>query len=555
MTVAIRQELPPYKLALRLDGPGGVTARWSEDETLPQNVLSGLEFSDECPGGYKDLSGVLARDPQLNWPDLAAFSDIVVSLAGGEPVWEGSLDKAPDDSGEQPSISPTGLGYQAILEDNSAAQIGIIDTDYTRFGDPSGQRRLNVLKAGAYVFSQAVNVGFQDVGTTGPGVYFTLGTTTGASTELGEQVAYYDGVDVGKFMFDFISNTGEDPAYADVARLAQDDLIGGSFDVSADYNAKEALQQTLNASKAGRKYIALLAEYGGVAVGENLTNTHGWVNMKVMGRHGMTPVGTWPNIGFTAKQSLEYVIPNFASPLTVDPNYIDDDGFLIPQAWYGGPGGVSEAVKDLTKYSLYDWFIYHKKRFELRKPGTYNRFWKAYVAESQLNEMGLDSQMLWRSIVVTYTDSGGNTRTVGPPGSGCNVESASLEITDPDHPAVKAGRTRRDVLDLRGIGNPTTAIAVGQRFLEEANLLNRSGSATLPAYVMDNTGVFHPSCVVKSGDWISFIDARDTSYRKIVNKRFRNVEKQIEIDVDAPSSGLEALLERLQAGLLSLGVG
>ena len=81
-------------------------------------------------------------------------------------------------------------------------------------------------------------------------------------------------------------------------------------------------------------------------------------------------------------------------------------------------------------------------------------------------------------------------------------------ITDPQHPAVLAGRTRRDTLDI-GLADAATAIAVGKRFLEEANLLDRSGSATLKGYVLDIYNNLRPVAQVKSGDWISFVDASD----------------------------------------------
>lgn len=273
-----------------------------------------------------------------------------------------------------------------------------------------------------------------------------------------------------------------------------------------------------------------------------------------MGRHGLLLKGTWPNVGYTDKQILEYAIPQVAAPLEVDSESIEDSEYIIPQAWYT-EGTAADMVRDVTKYSSWmDWFVYDGLKFEYRKPGTYGKFWKAYVGDSNLNSLGEDSSRLWESVVVSYTDADGSTRTVGPPGSGAGYETPELKLSDTDHPAVRAELTRRDILDLRGLGTPATAITVGKRFLEEANLLSRSGSATLSGYVLDAYGVFWPAACVKSGDWISFVDSSDPSYRKIVGKNYTHDSRAAEIDVDAPPQGLEALLERLQADLIPLGV-
>src|SRR5690606_8520855 len=122
-------------------------------------------------------------------------------------------------------------------------------------------------------------------------------------------------------------------------------------------------------------------------------------------------------------------------PLYATESSVEDDGFIIPQAWYEDAGGLAAIVDDLVKYALYDWFIYHGKLFEHREPGSYGRLWKARTAPSELNEVGKDSQRLWRSIVVQYTTPSGETRTVGPPGSNSHTETKALEITDPMHPA------------------------------------------------------------------------------------------------------------------------
>jgi hypothetical protein len=553
---SVTAEFPPDKLAIRIDSPYGGSARWAEDEGSPDNVLSDIEFSDEIPGGYKEASGTLARNPRDDYRDLDSYSDINIYQPGVESVWQGSLDKGPKVTGDQVSISPAALGYQYILEDDNAAQVGFISSDLGKWGDPSSERR-RILASENVRPNGTIGVGFRDAGAALAGILFIY-ERLAKGYMGGEKWFYGDGIDIGKLLYNF-TGTGFDEAWTDLAALCVDDLYSGAsaFIQSLDYNGVTTPEQVIDAFSSGYGYkYAIFSTWRnqGEAEIDPYGGIHSWDVPKVLGKHGIAPVGVWPNVGLPVKPMIEYLIKHFAQPLTIDPDFIDDDGYAVADAWYGEPSPLSTILNEITKLGLYDWFVYFGKRLEYRKPGTYGRFWKAYTAPSDLNELGEDSQRLWRKITVRYQDADGSTRLIGPPGSGNRIESTELEITDPEHPAVKAGRTRRDLLDLQGIHTSETALSVGVRFLEEANLLNRSGSATLSGYVLDDYGLWRPAAQVKSGDYVSFVDAADTSYRKIVGKQYQHASRASAIDLDAPPSGLEALLERLQAGLIEAGV-
>jgi hypothetical protein len=198
--------------------------------------------------------------------------------------------------------------------------------------------------------------------------------------------------------------------------------------------------------------------------------------------------------------------------------------------------------------------VLYGKLFEYRVPGTYGRKWQAYAGPSELKEAGFDASRCWRSIMGRWQDVDGSTRTVGPPGSGADVEAAGLEITDPDHPAVKAGFAREDLLDLKGVCTAARAQEACERWLVDANELSRSGSAVLSGYIMDDKGIFRPAAQVMPGDHVRFPDAADTSYRKIVASDYEHESTGCQVALDAPKESTEALLERYQADLISLGL-
>ena len=545
-----RRHIVPDQMAVRVIAPGGSSARWADDEIDPTSIMSHLTIEDEMPGGYKQLGGTMARNPQLQWPDTETYGRLYAYLPGVEKVFEGAVDKAPQASGGERSIRVEGVGDQRFLEDDSSVVMGIIDGDLSKWGEGSTQRKIEVIG-----FYQTRNVessiGFQDAGATAPSIIFRLAYNEGHP--LGEMWYFSEGIPIGVVRYDFNNLAGGLEGFHDIVRIGNNDLGSGTTASSADHGNTSKSNNGLAANSVKAMYACVQSYYEGAYTGAG-TDAKAWTNLRVLGAHGLTEQGTWPNIGFTAKQIHTYAIPKFAPDLKVLSSNLDDDGFIIPQAWYGTPGTLAEHIRDYTKYSLYDWFVFNDMEFQYRRPGTYGRFWKCLIGETDLDEDGLDGSRLWESIVVQFQDVGGRTITVGPPESGAMITSSSLRLTDPDHPAIKAKRTRRDLLDMSGLGTPATAIAVGERFLEEANLLPRSGSAKISGFALDSQSVLRPVSQMKSGDFVSFTDAHDKSYRKIVHRTYEHDERETDIDFDAPPGGLEQLLERLQVGLVSRGV-
>jgi hypothetical protein len=119
---------------------------------------------------------------------------------------------------------------------------------------------------------------------------------------------------------------------------------------------------------------------------------------------------------------------------------------------------------------------------------------------------------------------------------------------------VRAGLTRQDILDLKGISTEKAATAVCVRWLEEANLLSRSGSCTLTGVVMDDKGIPWPASVVQSGDEVRFPDVADRSYRKLTAPDYDHPSRKGAHSLDGPPEGVQALLERYQARLVSFGI-
>lgn len=552
--VAVTQEYPPDQLAWRIDPPGGMPSRWAADEYLTENVIEDIQLTDEMPGGDKEGTGILARNPRLPWPDLAPFSDISVYGPGVEEVGAYRLDKTPEADGDRMAITPAAVGHSVALDDDQALiGPGLIDGDLSKWSDPSGERRRHLNDIGWQENDSTVDLSGSTTGN--PGLTFTLNLESDGD-HVAERWRPSDGVDISELHYDF-GGAEKDAAWIDEAFLSSDDQetsgTGGP-----NHEQVSATHQIVKAALTGLKWARIhSARAGGFGVPTQIA--HSWSNIKVLGPDGaaLALQGIWPNVGFTVSQMLGQVIPAYTY-LTADPEDLEDAAYIVQQAWFSDPGPISQVVQELTKYELLDWFVFGGKRFQLRFPGTYGRRWQAYSGPSNLQNTGEDASRLWREILVTYQDVDGSTKTVGPVGSGAMVEDAGLEITDPDHPAVRAEQaygpnfTRKDRLDLRGISTPARAIAAGERWLAEANLLSRSGTASLSGYAQDDRGVWRPVSQLRGGDLVRFPDAADRSYRKVVRRTYQHSTRTVSVDLDAPAEGLAALLERMQADLQSL---
>lgn len=552
--VAVTQERPntQHHIIVRDPKTGQAVARWAEDEPLKENVLNGVQASGALPGGKKELKASLPRDPRRDWPDLEGFLEIELNIGARNRVWHGRIGKAPRSDGDHMVIDGEAVGYAAALEDRKALRLGLLNSELGKWGEPSTERRKQLYEAAIkLVASTSVGQHSKDPEAIAPAVIndFSNVEALAAATEAGE--AHFEGgeVDLWQVLYDFVDLSGgaENVDWDNNMALGTTDLFTTTV-AGTDHNAKAANQQSVEATAEGYKFARLRDSWRGGDT--NLTRIFAWKNIRVISwlAQSLALQGEWPNVGFTAAQMLRLLVPEF-SELEATEDSVEDDGFVIQQAWWSDPGTLSRVVDELVKYGLYDWFVKDAKLFELRAPGTYGRNWQAYQGPSNFQETGTDTERLWDRIVVAYQDPDGSTRYVGYPGSGCEEEYESLQITDPNHPAVRAGVVREDLLVIQSVTTGTRAKEVGERFLAGANELPKSGKAELSGFIQDDKGVFRPAAEVAEGDLLSFRDARDSSYRKIASYDYDADARKVLVDLDAPSDSFQALMERFDAVL------
>lgn len=556
-SIAITRESPPDTMEFIVrDGPEGPpVSRWAEDAVRDEDVLSSIRLRGQVPGGRKEAVGTLPRDPRQPSPDTRAWRDVDVQGAGRELLWSGRFAKAPQHDGDYIAIDGVCEGWQKAFSDRKGVRVGLIDPALGRIGGITAQRRANLLAEGSdpdAATSTVDQFGSGSEGNRPAGISFTFSEFTSSYAERGELLYDSGGIDIGAVYYDFQGWGDPNADWLTRVDLSLDGVV--TLVAGTDHDGASASSQVVSAGGlAGLRYACFKTVYVGPFTGPS-ANFYRFAHIYVLGNHGLVPVGTWPDIGLTKKQIFPWLIPQIAPALEVSHDTIDDDGFVIQDAWYPDAQEGTDIVHDLMKTSVLDWFVKTRRLFEVRVPGTYGRRWKATIANSGFQEDGFDPDRSWRSIKGSYTDEAGITRYVGPPGSGCDFESPLLEITDPNHPAVQAGIPREDLLQLQKLSTPQRAIEACAEWLQHANELPRSGRAVLRDHVMDEFTVMRPVSQVAEGDPIQFTDARDNSYRKIVEYDYDRGERACTVAVDAPSDALQALNERYGAALVRLGV-
>jgi hypothetical protein len=545
-------------LAHLLTVPGGRSVRWAPDEPDPAMAPSAVEFASEMPGGHSSASCSLPRKPGLDYGDQQGFADWLIHGAGGEVAWEGRLLRSPN--GDM-SVTPEGVGWQAHLEDDKTASFIGIDRDLGRWQGSSAQRRINLKGAGNVYNPTNDGQAIADTSTGMPVLRCEIsGHMPGVTGALAE--SWYD-AGPGNLIAGLIAGASEGQNHSSASfKLAangadSDTNSGGTADTFAVTGAT-SLATAYRALAAAKRWLTIqwLWSGGAFAADEN----ERWRDVKqiaVIGDHNLPLYGLPGEEGLLASDTVAHALARWAPLLnfTTGANgTISPSSFVIPNISFAEPTTVAEMVRQAVSFELLDWACWGKS-FHLHPPGARGRRWRFRTGPTNLRQTGADMGRVWNKISVSYRDPDGSTRTVGPPGSGADVEDAALVDDDPLNPANMAGIPRHDLLDMGKVSQPSRAIDIGRIFLQQSKLLDRSGHAEVVGHAMDDRGILHPYWAVRAGDLGSWTDAADTSYRKIVNVRHSHDSRSAALDLDAPPQGLDALLARLDVDLIRLGIG
>lgn len=538
-------------LAASLHLTDGRVLRFGPDERDDAALPSGITFDTQIPGGFGSGALTLPRPAALRADDARLFSHLRLYGPGNVTYYEGRVVGTPQLGASQARLETE--GWAAHLDDNEAFREIYVDSDLSRWGPPSVQRRLNLVAT----YSARDGSVTPDATSGSPSLHLSFDGAWSAAPglPLAESLYSSDGILIDSIYYAWqrVANVSSgDSNWHWCVWLANDDALAAA-DSSGELRAAGPGSGTVAASTASRRYAAVSHYYGAAGGTAGVIYVLGFTCLAVYGRHGLTKRGTATTTrpqGLSGGDIIGNIVERAAPLLSVQPVLLDQGAYEITHLAFREPttarGGV-EQVTALGGSALApnDWGVYDNREFFWLPPGSYGRTWRARRDQTAtLTSDGPDATSRANGYYVTYRDGAGSVHSVGPPGSGADLTTADLADTDDGNPANRIpGRWRHaDV----GITSQAGALLIGRLLLAEANRVTWRGPIAIEGEVMDTAGGKHPACAVRAGDRI-VVEDDDPAERTIVSTSYDHDALRLTANVGAPPRTVETLLAQLAA--------
>jgi LysM repeat protein len=467
------------------------------------------------------------------------------------------MEEFPSTGGAQAQITPQCYGYQNALSDNNSAAMIYVDLDLTKWQGPSLARQIQLAAANYQIGSVSVAA---DPASNIPAIVLSVADSW-ASPYIQDCEAWYDAGDTGliaSLFYTLEDPSSIDPVWNDEIALSSDDvqtIVETSGNVAATFVANTFTPST------PYRYAAIAHAYGVTPAGTQGATYNAYWRVAVYGNHGLTLRGSSSPMGVWASDVIAHALTHWAAEIaftTGSNGTIQPSAFVIPQLVFA-PTTVANIIQQSTQYELLDWAVWEQTggttgpTMFVNERGARGKSWVSRVGPAQLQQAGPQASRIWNGVVVQFTGVDGLTQTAGPPGSGCTLTDASLQDLDPSNPANEAGIDKWAPLQM-GTSTPAGAIQVGGKFLVEQAQADTAGSAALVGHIQDTSGVWWPAWMARAGDSISFLDAANSSPRRIVNTSYDDSSKTNSISLDQPPDSIAALLQRMSIDISPLSL-
>lgn len=540
------------RLGITITHPSFGTRRWGPDDLAAGNVPVGLTFSTSVPGGHKDCSHTLLRNP-LNGPeDLRLAADVRVWGAGNETVWEGRHVQFP--RGER-ETSPGAVGHAAELRDDNSFQMVYADRDHSRWGSAGRARRMALINAGSKNFDPRHG---GDPTSGDPRISTPVTDTWGVGGVRGE--AWYDvgagltWASIGHKWAKGGSDFGALPGAWDWRLYAcQDDAT--TNESTANLVSAGPGSGTFTPATARRFALLILAH---TAAGGTAGSTWqiDW-DPTVYGSHSLTKRGTAPE-GFYASDIIADIVSRTAPRLRftrgAGGSIQDDTSFIVPHSVYRGGTTGEAAIFDMMKYLIgWEWGVFGREFF-LRQADADRLTWDVRLSEgARLRPEGEQLEDLYNGVVVIWRDPAGVEHMTGPPGSATSAQSAKLEDKSTSNPVNAAGIQRRWAqLQIGDVTTAAGALRIGELWLAERARTQYRGEVEFVGHAHHPTRGRRPAWAVRAGDYVRIAERPNDPPRRIIETRYTHDTRTCAATTDNALFSTEALLERM--GLALVGV-
>lgn len=541
----LRTREPPDELALYLLNPDGSEQRLAGDER--NATLSEVSVGTSLPGGFSEATAtVFVPEGELR---IAKFTPVVVRGPDRTIVWEGRVESTPQTSDER-TIDLSLIGHQAALLDNPSVTFLGVDNDLTQWGDPPEARVQYLSNAGT-----SLNTNFE-AGTSDDTAYIKMQTNVSVPADA-----------VGELWY---TAPGQ-------LKVAEVQWVGLALQVA---NMEYFVSTATNANGTGESSRALTAA-GDLALAKesftpaiigkwafftmsptaavNKANPAIMLLLKiaVFGDHGLprAPIDftsdAYVNVdGLRFSDIAAHLVGKYTRLRTNQDGRttVEDSTYVMPSAVWSEPTTVAQIIEEGIGFEPdRDWAVWEEQTFHYRAKENFGRDWVIRRSDgARLVNTGETAEADVNGVVVSFQARDGVAKSVGPPGSGSDIEDASLLDENPENP-VNASQSLDDrytTVNLE-LSNAETAIRVGQAALKEALRTHFTGEAELPRYLQSAEGEWLPSWMVRAGDRIIDADRVDAKPMQLVGTSYsRGGDRPLTATIDTPANRIDALVSR-----------
>jgi hypothetical protein len=536
-------------LGVTFDLHEGAPLRASPEEADVLDVPTQLDFETSLPGGHGPGNITLPRPDNWDPMDGALLASSRIFDQSGRNVHEGRVVGMPHTGVNEIQIQLE--GWAKHLEANETAREIFVDRDKSHWTEPSRAYQIFLLGLGAGYESSEVAT---DVSAGVPALLLKLTDTWGTAHYCPSQYDAGSGLTVGSIYYDFVSS-----------------LFGGDIefyirtDDNDGFTSAASSANLIAASGSGTHSPTTPERFAHVQFGQpSAGGTDGFsyvlqlLQLIVFGAQGLSKQGSGADQGYLVSDMVSYVVSKYAPLLNITPDSIEQTSFVVPQAAFTDDTTAKAIVEALllfggsSGYPL-DYGVYDDRGFFLKSPGTYGDVWRVRRDEgAESLDQGPDVEGQINGVKVSYGDGTGTTLSVGPIGSGSDLETDLVTITDPNHPRNKIGERAWKKLDA-GITSSGGATLLGQLYLNDKNTQEWRGDVSATGEQRDSTGNVSPPYMLRAGDRVVLEDDPDTRERRIVGTSYDSDKRSVKLSIGQKPDRIDSLLARAGVVVSDLG--
>lgn len=510
-----------------------------EEDT--ERLPTALSFSTQIPGGFGKGSLVVPRPDGFDPLDTPLLAGARFYGPGNRTAYEGRLAAKPRLGVNDITLELE--GWSAHLDDDIFRAL-YVTRDLNRWGPPGLQRQINLAEV-----DNAPHQADASALTDANGNGLRLAVTGVWTTPIPRCEAWFDassGLAVGMVAGDFVG--WPDTAFVLTLNGGNDEVGGAPTETGSDLFTAASGSFAHTFSQAFRRAWFEWHYNGAGGVDANTEYGLNLYNLAAYGDHGLTlyVAADGGAKGVRGDDALRDAISRAAPLLNTDD--IEQAQFVITDLVFDGwDSRVRNVVEQVTAKGgasdvPNDWGVYEDKRFFWRTPGSYGRTHRLRLDEGvEIVDEGEDAAEIATAIIATYTDSAGNQKAVGYPGSGADVESALLVVTDPKNPIALSDVDRKVITKDVGKQTPEGAVLFAQLALKEALRADRTGTYRVPSLPNDE-----PPYYLRAGDKVLIEDDAAVE-QSTVSTDYDHSDGEVEVHIGTAPNRLDVFLAQAAA--------